>query len=49
MGLIAGIVTGFIIVPGTSQGNAIGIVVMIAIFSYIISYMIGKRLAVGGP
>lgn len=49
VGLIAGIVTGFIIVPGTSQGNAIGIVVMIAIFFYIISYMIGKRLAVGVP
>ena len=49
MGLIGGIVTGFIIVPGTSQGNAVGIAVMIAVFFYIISYMIGKRLAGGVP
>jgi protein-S-isoprenylcysteine O-methyltransferase Ste14 len=47
VGLVAGIVTGFIIVPGTSQGNAVGIAVMIAIFFYIVSYIIGKRLAVG--
>jgi hypothetical protein len=46
LGLIAGIVTGFIIGgPGTDQNAAGGTVILIAMIFYILSYGVAKNIA----
>jgi uncharacterized membrane protein len=47
LGLIAGIVTGFIFIqmPKIDQSTAIGTIIVIAIIFYIISYTFAKRIA----
>jgi Kef-type K+ transport system membrane component KefB len=49
LGLIAGIITGFIITPHTGQSSAVGTIVLIAIIFYIISYTLAKRIAKNIP
>ena len=49
LGLIAGIITGFIITPHTDQSSAVGTIVLIAIIFYIISYTLAKRIAKNIP
>ena len=48
-GLIAGIITGFMITPHTEQSSAIGTIVLIAIIFYLISYTLAKRIAQNIP
>lgn len=48
-GLIAGIITGFMITPHTEQSSAIGTIVLIAIIFYLISYTLAKRIAKNIP
>jgi protein-S-isoprenylcysteine O-methyltransferase Ste14 len=48
-GLIAGIITGFMITPHTEQSSAIGTTVLIAIIFYLISYTLAKRIAQNIP
>lgn len=45
LGLIAGIITGLAIAPGTDQNTAGGIVILIGIVFYIISYGVAKSIA----
>jgi uncharacterized membrane protein len=49
LGLIAGIITGFIITPHTDQSTAVGTMLLIGIIFYIISYTIAKRIAKDTP
>jgi hypothetical protein len=49
LGLIAGVISGFVITPGTAQSNAVGIAILIGIIFYIISYQIAKRIATNIP
>jgi hypothetical protein len=50
LGLIAGIVTGFIIGgPGTDQNAAGGTVILIAMIFYILSYGVAKNIAKNIP
>ncbi|HKR57892.1 MAG TPA: hypothetical protein VJR67_03390 [Candidatus Nitrosopolaris sp.] len=44
-GLIAGIITGFTIAPGTGQAAAVGTAIFIGFVFYIISYQIAKSMA----
>jgi protein-S-isoprenylcysteine O-methyltransferase Ste14 len=44
LGVIGGIVAGLVIVPGTDQGTIIGIVILIGLFFYFISYGISKKI-----
>jgi uncharacterized membrane protein len=48
-GLIAGIITGFMITPHTEQFSAIVTIVLIAIILYLISYTFAKRIAQNIP
>ena len=43
-GVIGGVVAGLVIIPGTDQGSIIGIVILIGLFFYLISYGIAKKL-----
>ncbi|MFZ0203894.1 MAG: hypothetical protein WAL46_09390 [Nitrososphaeraceae archaeon] len=44
LGLIAGVIVGIAIGPGTDQASAIGIAFSMAIVFYILSYATGKRV-----
>lgn len=44
LGVIGGVIAGLIIVPGTDQGTIVGIVILIGLFFYLISYGISKKL-----
>jgi uncharacterized membrane protein YedE/YeeE len=44
LGVIAGIITGFAITPGTGQGPAVGTAILIGIILYIMSYQIARRM-----
>ena len=44
LGLIAGIITGFVISPGTDQTSAGGTTILIGIVFYIISYGVAKGI-----
>jgi hypothetical protein len=44
LGLIAGIITGFIIPPGTDQNVAGGTIILIGIIFYIVSYGFAKSI-----
>jgi hypothetical protein len=48
-GLIAGIITGFMITPHTDQSSAIVTMVLIAIIFYLVSYTLAKRIAQNIP
>ena len=48
-GLIAGIITGFMITPHTEQSSAIVTIVGVAIIFYLISYTLAKRIAQNIP
>ena len=45
LGLIAGVIGGIAIGPGTEQASAVGIAFSIAIVFYILSYATGKRVS----
>jgi Kef-type K+ transport system membrane component KefB len=45
VGLIAGMIAGFVIVPGSDQKTVIGWIILIGLLFYIMSYVIAKRLA----
>jgi protein-S-isoprenylcysteine O-methyltransferase Ste14 len=45
LGLIAGVIVGIAIGPGTEQASAVGIGFSIAIVFYILSYATGKRVS----
>ncbi|MFZ0514187.1 MAG: hypothetical protein WAM14_21455 [Candidatus Nitrosopolaris sp.] len=49
LGLIAGIITGFAIAPGTGQSPAVGTAILIGIIFYITSYQVAKRMAKNTP
>ena len=44
LGVIGGIVAGLVIIPGTDQWTIIGIVILIGLFFYLISYVISKKI-----
>jgi protein-S-isoprenylcysteine O-methyltransferase Ste14 len=44
LGVIGGVIAGFIIVPGTDQGTIIGIIILIGLFFYLLSYGISKKI-----
>ncbi len=44
LGIIAGVTIAFIIAPNTNQGTVIGIVFIMALFFYIISYWLSKKI-----
>jgi Kef-type K+ transport system membrane component KefB len=48
-GLIAGIITGFMITPNTEQSSAIVTIFGVAIVFYLISYTLAKRIAQNIP
>ncbi|MGA7541928.1 MAG: hypothetical protein WBW34_02590 [Nitrososphaeraceae archaeon] len=45
LGLIAGVIVGIAIGPGTEQTSAVGIAFSIGIVFYILSYATGKRVS----
>jgi protein-S-isoprenylcysteine O-methyltransferase Ste14 len=45
LGLIAGVIVGIAIGPGTEQASAVGIAFSMAIVFYILSYATGKRVS----
>jgi protein-S-isoprenylcysteine O-methyltransferase Ste14 len=45
LGLVAGVIVGIAIGPGTDQASAVGIAFSIAIVFYIFSYATGKRVS----
>lgn len=45
LGIIAGITLGSIIAPGTTQETILGLVFVIGILFYIISYIAAKKIA----
>lgn len=45
LGLIAGVIVGIAIGPGTEQASAVGIAFSIGIVFYILSYATGKRVS----
>ena len=49
LGLIAGIVAGFVIPPGTNQNTATGTVILIGMIFYIMSYGVAKSIAKNIP
>lgn len=48
-GVIAGIITAFLISPGTDQASAIGIAVLVAIVIFIFSVAVSKKMAGNVP
>ena len=44
LGLVAGVIVGIAIGPGTDQASAVGIALSMAIVFYILSYATGKRV-----
>jgi hypothetical protein len=44
LGLVAGVILGIAIGPGTDQASAVGIAFSMAIVFYILSYATGKRV-----
>ena len=44
LGLVAGVIVGITIGPGTDQASAVGIAFSMAIVFYILSYATGKRV-----
>ena len=49
LGLIAGIIAGIIIPPGTNQTAAAGTVILVGIIFYIVSYGVAKSIAKNIP
>jgi hypothetical protein len=49
VGLIAGVITGIVIAPGTDQNVAGGTIIIIGIVFYIISYGVAKNIAKNIP
>lgn len=49
LGLIAGIITGFVIAPGSDQTSAGGTTVLIGLVFYIISYGLAKGITKNAP
>lgn len=49
LGIIAGVTIAFIVSPNTSQGTVVGIVFIMALFFYIISYWISKKIMPNVP
>jgi hypothetical protein len=44
LGIIAGIIIAFIVSPNTNQGTVIGIIFVMSLFFYIVSYWISKKI-----
>jgi len=44
LGLVAGVIVGIAIGPGTDQASAVGIAFSMAVVFYILSYATGKRV-----
>ena len=49
LGIIAGVTIAFIIAPNTNQGTVIGIIFIMALFFYIISYWLSKKIIPNVP
>jgi hypothetical protein len=44
LGIIGGVMAGLIITPGTDQGTTIGIVILIGLFFYLLSYGLSRKI-----
>lgn len=49
MGILAGIIIAFSITPGTNQGTILGIIIIMSLLFYIISYWISKKIIPNVP
>ena len=49
LGIIAGVSIAFSISPDTSQGTILGIIIIMGLFFYIISYWISKKILPNVP
>ena len=43
LGVIAGVIAGLVIIPGTDQGEVTGIIILTAFVFYLLSYYIKKN------
>ena len=48
-GMLAGIIIAFSITPGTNQGTILGIIIILSLLFYIISYWISKKILPNVP
>ena len=44
LGVIAGVIAGLIIIPGTDQEEVMGIIILTAFVFYLLSYYISRRI-----
>ena len=44
LGVIAGVIAGLVIIPGTDQGEVMGIIILTALVFYLLSYYISRRI-----
>jgi len=44
IGVIAGVIAGLVIIPGTDQGEVMGIIILTAFVFYLLSYYISRRI-----
>ena len=44
LGVIVGVIAGLVMIPGTDQGEVIGITILNAIVFYLLSYYISRRI-----
>jgi protein-S-isoprenylcysteine O-methyltransferase Ste14 len=49
LGILAGIFIAFSITPGTNQGTILGIIIIMSLLFYIISYWISKKIIPNVP
>jgi len=49
LGMLAGIIIAFSITPGTNQGTTFGIIIIMSLLFYIISYWISKKIIPNVP
>jgi hypothetical protein len=49
LGILAGIIIAFSITPGTNQGTILGIIIIMSLLFYIISYWISKKIIPNVP
>ena len=45
LGVIAGVIAGLVIIPGTDQGEVMGIIILTALVFYLLSYYISRRIS----
>ncbi|HEX6294593.1 MAG TPA: hypothetical protein VFZ46_05510 [Nitrososphaeraceae archaeon] len=49
LGILAGVIIAFSISPGTNQGTILGIIIIMGLLFYIISYWIAKKIIPNVP